>query len=182
MIFRLLFYFFLLSSSVTWAEETQNPAENNMIYSRSSKLTVDNINKAVEILRDPVAAIKGKTQPLKDPTQINENFQQAIKNSRGAGSAPGADENTQNLPGIRLLGKIYHPRSAREILTRQKTDLPEKQSSIVLQIEDEIVHLHEGDSSSVIKNNQLYTIEVEEITPYAVKLLLKPNQATLVLH
>ncbi len=156
-----------------------------MLYNRSSQLSVKNINKATTVLRDPVAAISHKnetTDTLKDPTQINENFRQALKNSRGGGSTQATDNNTLNFPTIRLLGKIYHPKSAREILTHKKTIVPEQQSSIVLQVDDEVVHLHEGDSSSVIKNNQLYTIEVEEITPYSVKLILKPSKETLVLH
>ncbi len=185
MIIRLLILLLWTSCFSAQAEDVQKPAKNNMLYNRSSQLSVKNINKATTVLRDPVAAIRHKnetTETLKDPTQINENFRQALKNSRVGGSAQTTDNNTLNFPTIRLLGKVYRPKTAHEILTHKKTVAPGQQSSIVLQVDDEVVHLHEGDSSSVIKNNQLYIIEVKAITPYSVKLLLKPSQETLVLH
>jgi len=175
-----------LSAGAALAEDVQQPAVNNQLYSRSSKLSVDNINKATTVLRDPVAAIKNtgetKQPPLKDPTKINQNFLQALKHSRGKGTASQTDQQSVNFPTIRLLGKVYHPKTAREILKQNKPLNTDEQSSIVLQIDGDVVHLHEGDSSSVIKNNQLYTIEVEEITPYSVTLILQPAQETLVLH
>ncbi|WP_198243001.1 hypothetical protein [methane-oxidizing endosymbiont of Gigantopelta aegis] len=175
------------SLTVAWAEETQKKAENNMLYSRSSKLSVDNINKATTVLRDPVAAIKKTDEkkqppPLKDPTQINQNFLQALKNSRGKSTSAQTDQQALNFPAIRLLGKIYHPKTARQLLIQGKAHPTDEQSSIVLQIDGDVVHLHEGDSSSVIKNNQLYTIEVEAITPNSVTLILNPAHETLVLH
>jgi|GEM_PF-1800486 len=178
----------VLPLSAALAEEVQKPAENNMLYNRSSKLSVDNLNKAVTVLRDPMAAIKktNEKQPalpaLKDPTQINQNFRQALKNSRGTGVTQENNEQALNFPAIRLLGKVYAPKTARELLKRDKAFDIDKQSSIVLQIDGDVVYLHEGDSSSVIKNNQLYSVEVEEITPHSVTLILKPTQKTLVFH
>ncbi len=153
-----------------------------MLYSRSSELSVKNINQAVEVLSDPVAAIQKKINSLKDPTQINENFRQALKNSRVGTSSDIETDRSAPLPVIHMVGKIYHPQSPRELLTGKASSDARQQSTVILEIDSEVIPLHEGDSASYIKNNQVYTIEVKAITPYSVTLILNPGQQQLVFH
>jgi hypothetical protein len=184
MMSKLFIYFLLwISCFSARAEDLQKPAENNMLYNRSSQLSVKKINQAVEVLRDPVTAIKNKLQSLKDPTRVNENFYQAMKKSqRGTSTTSDNAKQSTPLPTIRLLGKVYYPKNPEELLSQQPASRPVNRSSVILQIDSDVIPLHEGDSSTYIKDNRVYTLEVESITPYSVHLILNPGQQQLVLH
>lgn len=166
--------------------------EPNQVYNRSSQLTVQNINKTVEVLRDPGKVIKEKAaeifsentgqstpakQPqLRDPTQMGPTFRQALRSY--SPKTTNVNNNAQNqpiVPTITLAGKVYVP----------PVPMGQKQlehSSVALKIDGQILHLKEGDSSSVIKKEHLITVTVESISQYAVQIKLLPSGETLFLH
>lgn len=184
----LLCFFLLFGWNAVAAAEHLN--EPNQVYSRSSQLSVQNINNAVEVLRDPNKVIAEKTteffgekpsdaqnitQPVRDPTQMSGSFRQALR-SYAPRTPSTNDAGTQVIvPTITLAGKVYVPPS----LNNLKRD---ERSSVALSIDDTIVHLKEGDTSSIIKKEHLITIIVEHISEHAVQIKLQPSNETLILH
>lgn len=153
---------FILLLSLCSMALADHKTEPNQVYNPSSQLTVENLNKATEILRDP--------------TKMSGNFRQALKKLKP--STP-ANENSDGpkVPDIKLLGKIYVPKTLNNLAIPSS-----KVSSVSLSIDKQTIYLKEGAMSSVIKKEHLITVHVEEITQHYVKLTIQPNNETLILH
>lgn len=185
--FLLCFILLFGWNAVANAEHLSEP---NNIYSPSSQSKVQNINKAVEVLRDPGKVIAEKTaeffsenasdeEPsmpaMRDPTQMSGSFRQALR-SYAPKTTQTNDAGAQVIvPTITLAGKVYVPPSPDPFNQSER-------SSVALSIDNTIVHLKEGDASSIIKNEHLITIFVERISEHAVHVKLQPSNETLILH
>ncbi len=195
MIYLRLLLFFCLSFSC-FAEQK---GENNLVYNRASQLTVDNINRASEILRDPgkiltevlnntstaEAAVNpaGRQSQFRDPTQLSGTFRQALQAFQTKPDQREASDEERVTPDIELVAKVYIPKTAGEFI-RSAIDNQNASdaSSIALKIDEDIVHLREGDMSSIIKNDYIFTLQIVEIAQHHVKLTLQPGNESLILH
>lgn len=144
----ILFYCFSVS---VFAEE------NNQVYNKHSKLTVENINKAVEFFRNP--------------TVMSGNFRQALKNmapgiSTASASSP-SDSEDQNIPLIELVAKVLSSN---------------KPSTVVLRVDNHIIHLTEGSTASHLVNKQIVNIRVDKVTETYVSIFLTPFEQMMVLQ
>lgn len=133
--------------------EHNNP--NNPLYSTQSQLTVDNINKAVGIIRDP--------------TQMSMNFRQAVKNIAPQVNAPatGPAGSANVLPFVELAGKVL---------------TPDKTAIAVLRINSHPVHIAAGGSTSMVNDGKVLTVRVDEITEHYVKVMLVEINKPLILQ
>lgn len=145
--------------SLAYAEHKTEP---NQVYNRSSQLTVDNINKVTELFRDP--------------TKLSGNFRQVLKDLKPK-TATDASTTGAIVPQIKLIGKVFEPKIST-VLALSDINL----SSVVLDIEGQVLHLKEGAMSSVVKQEHLISIRVEEITQNYVKLNIQPGNETMILH
>ena len=111
------------------------------VYSKKSKLTVDNLNKATEIIRDP--------------TQISGSFRNALKNI----SPP----TSPNKPSMKVMRPV--------IRLNALVAGAEQNYSAMLKIENEVKLVKTGHRMSIIANNALYEIErfnlreIKELSP-----------------
>ena len=148
--------------SLAFANHTTEPkTEPNQVYNHSSQLTVENINKATELFRDP--------------TKMSGNFRQVLKALKPK-TATDASTEGAIVPQIKLIGKVFVPKTSGTFAFANNA------SSIVLEIDGQVVYLKEGAMSSIIKKEHLITINVEEISQYYVKLIVQPGNETLILH
>jgi len=185
-------------SSLALAEHLSQP---NKVYNKASQLTVDNLNKTTEMLRDPTKVIGasmgnisitglkealpnmprlsgGKDeQVLHDPTQMSGNFRQALKSYSPQVPVASSGSSSNSVPIINLIGKVYI--STERLATEQSK---QEKSSVVLDIDEKTIHLREGDKSSVIIKEHIVTVLVEEITKQYVKIRITPSNETLLLH
>ena len=141
---------------LTMAVEHNNP--KNAVYSEQSQLTVDNINKAVDVIRDP--------------TQMSMNFKQALKNIAPTQATTVLPETTssasvQTLPKIELVGKV---------LCRRKA------GTAVIRVDDRPFHVAQGRRLSMFHDGALWTIRVDEVTANHVKLFLVERNEVLILQ
>lgn len=150
----LILYLVCISPSV-YAEHTD---KKNQVYNAHSQLTVDKINKAVEVLRNP--------------TVMSGNFRQALQNlsprvpeAFAATTSPDIDDQ-KDMPFISLIGKVISK---------------DKPSSVVLRINDHSVHMTEGGTSSQLVNRKIVNIRVDKVTEDAVTIFLSPFKQTMVL-
>lgn len=123
-----------------------------------------------------------KTEVLRDPTQMSVNFRQALETYQpAANTTPGK---TVVMPMIRLIAKVLaKPTKVAVRLENGETEYIEQNHSLVaLEFNGNIVHLKEQDKTSVIKDNQLFTLVVDEITASYVQVRLLPVNETLLLH
>ncbi|NOQ35416.1 MAG: hypothetical protein GQ569_05910 [Methylococcaceae bacterium] len=154
----------------------------NQIYTKSSNAAVQSLNDATEALRNPTQLLKkvmgidetNKTdkQDLKtfrDPTKMNDNFRQALKNIRPTSNAKSDDTNTAmpQIPDISLAAKV---------LGRAKA------SSVILKINKSTLHIFEGKSASFVENHKVITIRVDEIKKTHVSIFVSPHNQQLILQ
>ena len=187
---------FLLSfSSLSVAEHLSEP---NMVYNKSSQLTVGNINKTIEVIRDPskviaaslgggiaesmksaIPSLSSKTsaEPLHDPTQMSGNFRQMLESYSPKNPVASTGSESNVVPLIDLLGKIFIPFDP--LIDSQEQ---QEKSSVVLNVNEKTVHLQEGAKSSIVIQEHIITVSVEEITKHYVKIKLTPSNETLLLH
>lgn len=150
-----VFIIFLVCSAVAFAEQKTEP---NQVYSKRSQLNVKNVNKAVEIIRDPTA--------------MSSNFRQALRGLPGS-VAPVSTKTDEagyqalNLPEIELVGKIFSENGP---------------PSVVFKARGKYHHFEEGEQVSKVINNQVVTLHVQEITEDYVKLLIMPFNKTLIFN
>lgn len=151
-VFRVLLL--ILSAPAALAEQNK---PNSPVYSAQSQLTVDNINKAVGIIRDP--------------TQMSMNFRQALKNivpeAQANIPATGPAGSANALPFVELAGKVL---------------TPDKPAIAVLRINSHPVHIEEGGSTSMINDGKFLTVRVDEITEQHVKVMLVELNKPLILQ
>ena len=196
--FYLRLFILLSYTSVGIAEHISEP---NMVYNKSSQLTVDKLNKTTEIFRDPTKVVGASmgdisidglknalpslprlpsqqaTQPLHDPTQMSGNFRQALRSYTPSVTNTGTSSESNVVPLIELMGKVYMPVD-RQADKTGNNDV----SSVVLSINEKTFFLKEGAKSSVIIREHIITVSVEEIAENYVRIKLSPSNETLLLH
>jgi len=192
MVFLRYLFIFCFSASL-FAEHLEQP---NQVYNQNSKLTVNNINQAVEVLRNPMAVVtknasmapvgdlSGITEAMRDPTLMSGNFRQALQGYRAnsKGSSTGASKGPV-VPAVALIGKVFIPVTSEvELFSLRPSSKPLPVSSVALSFGGSTLHLKEGDTSSMIKNEHVTTLKVIEIARDFVKVSLSPNNEELILH
>ena len=187
----ILMIILLLSSQALYAEEPVVPPR--------PQLTVENINKATEPLRDPTVitekigqGLEGFRLPaakspgpalggnaskgeLKDPTLMNQNFRDALnrvtQNKTGTvANIPGAG----SAPVAPVLPKIS---LLANVWGGQKN-----KSSAMLRINDKTAMVYAGDKVTSFENNQVIEIQVLEIQKNHVKIKVFPANETIILR
>jgi len=142
--------------SSVFAEHTET---RNQVYNAQSQLTVDNINQAVEVLRNP--------------TVMSGNFRQALKNitpgipTASASTSNSNDREEDDMPFIELVAKV---------LTL------EKRPTVVLRVNDHVLHLTEGETASQLVNRKVVNIRVDKVTENGVTIFLSPFDQVMVLQ
>jgi len=133
----------------------QGESQENRVYTGQSKLTVDNINNAVEVLRDP--------------TVMSANFRKALSNLPGNSedAAQASTTKALGLPDIELVAKVL---GGGEL------------NSVVFKANDKYFHFEEGDQISKVINKQVVTLHVQEISKHTVRLLVMPFNKTLIFN
>jgi len=130
-------------------------AEENQVYNAHSQLTAKNINKAVEVLRDP--------------TVMNENFRKALNNLSSDSSEKGGKKSSGNgqllLPEIEMVGKVISQNGP---------------STVVFKANDKYYHFEEGESLTKVVNHKVMTFKVLEISKHTVRVLVMPFNKTLI--
>jgi len=131
-------------------------AEENQVYNEHSQLTVENINKAVEILRDP--------------TLMNDNFRKALNrlpnNNQQAVIEKDVDENGELLlPDIEMVGKVISKEGA---------------STVVFKAKGKYYHFEEGESLTKVVDHKVVTFKVLEISKHTVRVLVMPFNKILI--
>ena len=151
----ILLFFCTVSSA--FAEHTE---QKNQVYNQKSQLSVENINQAVQILRNP--------------TLMSGNFRQALKNIKpGVPTASAAspfsnDDGEENdMPFIELVAKVIST---------------EKPSTVVLRVNDHTLHLTKGNTASQLVNRKIVNIRIDEITDTYVKIFISPFGQEMVLQ
>ncbi len=130
----------------------------NQVYSANSGLTIENINKVVEVLRDPTVMSGNFRKALRDRpnSQVEERYEPAV------------DENGELLlPEIELVAKVLNENG---------------RSSIVLKAIGKYYHFEEGDRLSKVINHQVVTMHVQEISKHTVRLFIAPFNKTLIFN
>ncbi len=150
-----LVFLLLVFCTLAFAEDEQQRAPENMVYSKGSGLTVENLNKAVEILRDP--------------TVMNDNFRKAL--SRLPNNQPESVDKDVNkhgellLPEIEMVGKVI------------SEDRP---STVVFKAKGKYFHFEEGESLTKVVDHKVVTFTVVEISKARVRVLVMPFNQTLI--
>jgi hypothetical protein len=165
----------------------------SQVYTKQSKGGVAALNKAAEVLRNPIKALPlpekaegivdkmlgkedspskeepapKKDSPRDDPTQMSANFRQELnKHSSSNSNSNTAKSNPENaIPAIELAAKIMG-----------------KNKSVMLRIKDRIVQIAEGDQLSLVENQQVLSIRVEKIDKSQVKIFISPLNKDLILQ
>lgn len=153
--FVLLFSFY----TMVYADPKKSP---DSIDKQLSKLTVKNIHKRVEILRDP--------------TVMSPNFRDALRHLSNNGVSSNEDaEDTSSastvqqlgLPDIQLVGKML-----------SQTGI----NTVVFKMNEQYFHFEVGDQISKVIDNQVVTLHVQEISQHSVRLLVMPFNKTLIFN
>lgn len=181
MMFFLKFFGLLLLSFVLHAEQPAAPVPPTpksdlevQVYTKESTDNIAALNKAAEVLSDPVKAFSAREADKKelprDPTQMSGNFRQALKNipaSSSNSTNPNAPNNkpSRNIPAIELAAKIMG-----------------KNKSVMLRIKDRVIQVAEGGRVTLIENQQVITIRVEKIDTTQVRILVSPHNEHLILQ
>lgn len=190
MVFLRYFFIFCFSSSL-FAEHLE---QQNQVYNQNSKLTVDNINKAVEALRNPMAVVTKNasmapvgnlpdiTEAMRDPTLMSGNFRQALQGYSAKGTGGTSSSKGPVVPTIAVLGKVFIPKDSFLDQARLSETGQLSVSSVALSFDSSTLHLKEGDTSSIIKNEHVISLKVIEIARDYVKVSLSPSNEVLFLH
>lgn len=128
----------------------------NPVYSEHSQLPVDNLNEAVGVIRDP--------------TQMSQSFRQAIKAivPEAQANVPGAAvSGGKTLPLVELAGKVLTPNNP---------------AAVVLRINNRSFHIPAGGSTSMIHEDKVLTVRVDEITEQYVKVVLVELNKPMILQ
>ncbi|MBE0469704.1 MAG: hypothetical protein IBX55_09395 [Methyloprofundus sp.] len=156
---RWLVFLLLGFCSLAFAEHEQERALDNQVYSKNSALTVDNLNKAAEFLRDPTA--------------MSGNFRQALRGlSENDAPAPSSGTVTAKtpdlgLPDIAMVGKVFSEN---------------KPATVVFKVNGKYHHFQEGDQITQVIDHQLVTFHVQEIKKQGVRLLVMPFNKILIFN
>ncbi|NOR68471.1 MAG: hypothetical protein GQ532_02035 [Methylomarinum sp.] len=151
------FVFFILScfGAAVFAEHTE---QRNQVYNGTSQLTAENINQAVDILRNP--------------TVMSSNFRKAMANIMpGISTAKAStlnlnDDEESDMPFIDLVAKII---------------VADKPSTVVIRVNDHTFHLMEGGTASQMINRKIVNIRVDKITANNVTIFISPFEQLMVL-
>lgn len=182
----------LLSCHPVYAEEPVVPPR--------PQLTVENINKATKVLRDPTVitekigqgleglalpTVKNATQPsggsenkgeLKDPTLMNQNFRDAL--NRATQNKTGMVENGPGVANIAPAAPVLPKIS----LLASVWGGHKNKNSAMLRINDKTEMVYVGDKITSFENNQLIEIHVLEIQKHHVKITVFPANETIILR
>jgi hypothetical protein len=163
------------------------------------QLTVENINKATKVLRDPTVitekigqglegfalpTVKNATQPsggsvnkgeLKDSTLMNQNFRDAL--NRAIQNKTGMVENGPGGANIAPVAPVLPKISLLASVWGHKN-----KNSAMLRINDKTEMVYVGDKITSFENNQLIEIHVLEIQKHHVKITVFPANETIILR
>ncbi|WP_349431642.1 hypothetical protein Q9L42_019340 [Methylomarinum sp. Ch1-1] len=175
---RLSLLLLLCLAQSAMAEHVKNINPN---YSEGSNRKVEKLNQATEVLRDPPLALDkikqtitdaGDTNkpssppsPIKDPTQINGSFNDAL---RRLSTNRSGNQSANKLPEISLSAKTYSEDG--------------KNTSAILSINDKLYFIKPGGGFSFMQDNEIYQVQVESIDLHSVRIRLLPMNEILILR
>ncbi len=131
----------------------------NQVYSPSSQLAVQKVNKAFEVLRDPTAMSSNFREALR---QLPNNKAVSVETEKGVASSQ-----ELGFPDIELVGKVLSQTKAH---------------SVVFKINGKYFHFEEGEQVSLVVDNQVVTLHVQVISQHTVRLLMMPFNKTLLFN
>ena len=126
---------------------------NQSVYSKKSRLNVENLNNATEVIRDP--------------TRISGSFREALNKIKPGNQQPQSSNGQQSLPDLRLNALVAGPGQTY---------------SAMLKIEDEVRLVKTGYRLSVMSNKRLYEVVINDITDEELRLTLLPANETITLR
>jgi hypothetical protein len=182
----MLLLLLLLSCHAVYAEEP--------IARPSPRLTVENINKATEVLRNPAVItekigqglegfrlpVAKNTPPapdgnvnkgeLKDPTLMNQNFREALDriNQNKSGTGSPVTSAAPALPKMSLLASVCGGKKTK--------------NSAMLSINDRTEMVYIGDKITTLESNQVVEIQILDIHRHHVKVRVLPANETIILR
>lgn len=195
MMFLLKVFGLLLFSFAIHAEQPASPTppksatDDIQVYTKESGANVESLNKAAELLRDPIKALTSnkdekkvadKKELPRDPTQMSGNFRQALKNMSPAQTpASGTSGNTaassadKGIPMVELVAKIMG-----------------KNKSVLLRLKDRTAQVFEGGQVSLVEDGRISVIDghsvvnfrVDKIDAHEVEITVLPYNAKLILR
>lgn len=186
-----LFSFTALAEHSTTAPPPKAEPEVQ-VYTKTSADAVETLNKATEVLRDPVKVLTStesdnkspapavsdnngaqamehnNNQLLRDPTQVSGNFRQELKKmSQSSGTAGSAAANApgNGIPMIEVAAKIIG-----------------KHKSVLLRVNGHTTLVSEGGQVSLVEKNQVLSFRVDRITQNQVQIFVLPYNEHLILQ
>jgi hypothetical protein len=166
-----------------------------------AKLTVENINAAREILRDPTlanASLKAKVGKLAGPTRSAvEDITRATTMERLEPEEPdqspfkdptkmsGSFRATMNKMTVRQTTKITStgsPPPMPEISLAAIVYGSEKEYYAMLHVDENTVLIKEGDKATFVDNNKVIDLVVQQITKNDVRIAVQPSNQQIVLR
>ncbi|MCX7103588.1 MAG: hypothetical protein NTX38_19400 [Methylobacter sp.] len=107
---------------------------------------------------------------LKDPTRMNQNFREALKqvSTSTSGATPGTATPSSAMPEIKLIASVC--------------GMHKDKNHAMLRINDKTEMVSEGDKITTIKGNQVIEIQVLEIDKGHVKVEVQPANETIILR
>ncbi len=131
------------------AEQTKNELT---VYTKKSRLTVENLNKTTEILRDP--------------TQASGSFRDALKRIKPS-SQQQSPSKQYTLPDLSLNALVAGPN---------------RTYSAMLKIDKKVVLVKTGYRLSIVSKKQLYEVVINKITREEIRLTLLPANEQIILR
>ncbi len=177
---------------------SKDAAEKKSLYSESSKLTVANINKATEVLRDPSAAAPDLQKRLKrisgEARSKVDDVIRAMDQEAPEQKKDKINDPTKMSGSFRAaLGNMTVRQTTTLTTTGAPPDLPkislaaivygnDEHYHAMLHVDERTVLIREGDKATFIDDNKLIEIVVQEITRSDVRLAVYPSNQLIVLR
>lgn len=164
----------------------QSLSAEPQLDSQSMQAEPEVLNKATETLNDPTVMSKKMEQRLsgvmptpanntnkgglQDPTQMNQNFREALqgRSTPTAAPAPGIVAPSLELPDMRLLASVC--------------GMHKEKNHVMLQINGKTEMVGIGDTITTIKGAQIFEIQVIEVEGKHVKVVVQPANITVILR
>lgn len=178
---------------------SKDAAEKESLYSESSKLTVANINKTTEVLRDPSTAAPNLQKRLKRisgeaRSRVDDVIRSMDQQASEQKKKDKINDPTKMSGSFRAaLGNMTVRQTTTLTTTGAPPDLPEISLAAIvygndehyhamLHVDDRTVLIREGDKATFIDDNKLIEIVVQEITRSDVRLAVYPSNQLIVLR
>lgn len=174
--------------------------EKNLLYNEKSRLTVDNINRATEVLRDPSVAGENLRHHLdqvagKARTQAEDAVRSVDRSLEAqAGGRSKIKDPTKISGSFRAaLGNMTVRQTTAITTTGASPQLPKISLAAIvygndqtyhamLHVDDRTVLIREGDKTTFMDNDKLVEIVVQEITRSDIRLAVYPSNQLIVLR